>query len=402
VHTQIRKQIFTEINRKIIGPILRCFIKISGLNKKFRFLNTNPAAIGHLCADVDGFLKEKKLFELRFKGVLLAPSKKVANHSIVSLWSRTDEIVTIRNEFLCWAFDYLRVYSDTSFDCSQYCASDYVPASIYQIKSKYLKSKCEKLSLPEDLMIEGRKIFQILCPDLCVNKLVLFHCRDSSYDRSTHNPNFFSQTYRNGDIRSFKKIFEFLNSKGYRILRIGDFEDNPMLRSEYSVVPQQQQRFSDLFQVYAAANCAAFIGSASGAVQLASIFDRPVFLANVLPYALLRPHNWNGMAVPKILRDHRGEILTAEQIFRRGYHWLRSDDEYKNKGIFYENNRSTDITEDFVDFFNAFVLHDGECMKSLLYSDEMMRYRAVCSPDSYDFFADSLIASKFLRKFKIA
>ena len=72
------------IKRNLLGPLIKfIFVKLR-LNNKFRFLETNAASIGHLCVDVDCFLKESTLTLIFTAFCWLM--KKVANRSLISLW----------------------------------------------------------------------------------------------------------------------------------------------------------------------------------------------------------------------------------------------------------------------------------------------------------------------------
>ncbi len=78
-------RIANRLNQALVGPILRIFFVKLGLARKFKFLNTNSSAIGHLCLDLDSFVKESAIKNFDFKGVLLASSVTVANTTIAKI-----------------------------------------------------------------------------------------------------------------------------------------------------------------------------------------------------------------------------------------------------------------------------------------------------------------------------
>ena len=130
------------------------------------------------------------------------------------------------------------------------------------------------------------------------------------------------------------------------------------------------------------------------------MWNRPTFLVNVLPYALLRPHTAPSMAIPKLLRLEGGIISTAE-IFKRGYHWHRLDTQYKESNLEIVANEPDDCLEDFKEFFEAFVQDNERLRFDLKNSEQLLRYKSLCSADSYDYYAHSLIPRRFFEKYQL-
>lgn len=384
-------------NKAIVGPLIRFIFKISTLGNRYKVLNTNSVAIGHLCVDVDCFLKEHTYREFSFKGILLANKLTIANNAIARLWGGDSRIVVIESPWLCYMLDYLRVYPETSFDCSGYCATDGRPALVYDVYEKY-NHKYPIITWNSRLLDQGMLLFKKRFPTVDIKKVVVLHSRDNLYDRSTSNPNLLTQTYRNSDLRSFDLILEYLVSIGYSVIRIGNYERiNTGLSNLYYELDLPNKKENDLLQVILTSKCAVFLGSASGASNLAAIWNRPIFLLNVLPYALMRPHQENCMAVPKILKDN-GRILTANKIFTNKFHWYRSDEEYRSSNLEIVQNESIDCIEDFKEFFQAFVIGDRQMKTDLKNSNELSRYKEMCPSDSYDYNAKSLIPRNFFKK----
>ena len=116
------QRVLNVINRHFFGPTFRYLFRLLRLASKYRILNTNPTAIGHLCLDVDCFLKEKSIKEYPFRGVLLADRSRVANRVISKLWAANPGIVLIENPVICFVLNYLRTYNETNFDCSRFTA----------------------------------------------------------------------------------------------------------------------------------------------------------------------------------------------------------------------------------------------------------------------------------------
>lgn len=393
----LKSRFLNLIKRILLGPLLRLlFIKLR-LNNKYRFLGTNVSAIGHLCVDVDCFLKESIIYDFSFVGILLANRRKVANHSLISLWKSNNKIKIIENHFLCELLDYLRIYDQTNYDCSKYMSINYLPGEVHKIYGDW-KSSVPIIQWSPGVRKQAEYLFAAKFKEIDITKLVVFHCRDSKYDSLQKNYNEQTQNYRNGDLQSLRQIFTFLKENSYSIIRIGTYFGEDDCEDLYYTTHHLSKEENELNDVYISSQCACFIGSNSGAATLASIWNRPIFLTNFLPFTHLRFPAANCMAVPKILKIDN-KILNATEIFENNFHWLRLDQEYKKNGISWINNQPDEILEDFKEFFQAYVKNDISLKEKLIYSNEMQRYRVICNPNSGDFYSDSLIPRNFFRKY---
>jgi putative glycosyltransferase (TIGR04372 family) len=393
-------RITNHLKRIFFGPTLRFIFLQLGLTSKYRFLNTNATAIGHLCIDIDSFLKEREYEKFPFCGILLAPRSVVANRALAKLWGQHPGLVVIENTLICFLLDYLRIYWDTSFDCSKYCAIDGQQAEVYSVRSKYARID-PTITWEKDLYAEAISIFKRVFIGVDVKRVVALHSRDSKYDSITGNSNYLNQNYRNSELQSFKAIMEYLNTRGYVLIRLGQYEiSEGMNENKYLELIGVNKFERDLLNLYISSECAAFLGSASGASDLATIWNKPVFRINVLPYSFLRPHSEKGMAIPKLLKKN-GVILSAHQIFQEDYHWLRDDAAYKSNNIQIENNDPQDCLLDFVEFFKSFVDQDKHMLEEIVHSHQQKTYKLICPEDSYDYRAQSLVPRNFFRKYAI-
>lgn len=388
------------LNRIFVGPATRIVFTRFGLNKKFRFLNTNASAIGHLCLDVDSFIKESFLEKFTFRGILLANKQTVANEVIAKIWANNQNVCVISSPFLCYLFSYLRTYSDTGFDCSSYCARSDLPSKSHDIYRAYAPTPPVAV-WPSDLYAAGKSLFERVFPGVDARRLVVLHSRDSAYDLRNRNLNYFWCQYRNGDISSYSKILDFLKQKEFFVLRIGEYEaDGCFGNAMFSIIPRLPKFEVDLINAFVASECALFLGCNSGALMMATIWDRPVFLLNFLPYYSLRQYTSKSMTIPKLLLID-GKVLSAEEIFMRGYHRFDLDSQYRAEGIYSVKNCADDCLEDFQEFFRAFVDGDKALQAELRGSSERKEYAKFSPPDCFDRHATGLIPRHFFRKYGI-
>jgi putative glycosyltransferase (TIGR04372 family) len=397
----VQKSLFqraSNIIKKIfIGPTASYLYRRLGLSARYKILNTNAYSIGHLCVDIDCFLKESHLNSFGFKGVLLADRKYCSNVFLCKLWANSSSLVVVESSLLCFLLDYLRIYPETSFDCSKYCALDGQPATVYEIYSNYGNDN-PIIKWDQSTLAEATKLFNREFPGLDISRVVVLHSRDSIYDQTVQNENMNTQNYRNSQIGSFKKIIDFLNKKDYAMIRIGKYDRSSQMEKIIAIKSEGLTSYEEqMLDVYLSSKCALFVGSASGASNLASIWNVPVFLLNILPYALLRPHSRKSMAIPKLLKKN-GKVLSAKEIFQKKYHWFRTDQLYEAAGIEIKINDSEDCLDDFKEFFRAFVDNNLEMEAILKGSEVKDLYQKDCANDSYDYYANSFVPRCFLKK----
>lgn len=349
-YSEIRAKALNFINRNLIGPIVRLVFLRLKLQEKFRVLNTNSAAIGHLCADVDCFLRERELYNFPFRGVLLANKNRVCNIVLSRLWKSHPGICLIENPLVCYLLDYLRVYAETSFDCSDYIAIPSRPAKAFSVYKKY--NGVEPLiNWDERAYEDAKSTFKKLFPHANEDKIVVLHCRDSYYDQITNNPNFLNQKYRNCDIKSYESILNFLNNSGYDVIRIGKYKkDVPDSGKNYLEIKGVSQYESQLLDIYLSSNCVIFLGCQSGPANIPGIWNRPSFALNILSYESLGLRSKCSMSVPKLL-SVENNILTVNEIFDRGFHKLSNDADYAKHNIVFHMNQPKDVLDDFKEFF---------------------------------------------------
>jgi putative glycosyltransferase (TIGR04372 family) len=387
-------------NRLIFGPILRFFFIRLALSKKFLFLNTNTSAIGHLCVDVFCFLREKAIHGHPYDGIILASRGRVANITIAEIWGNTPGIIVVKNPLLCFLMDYLRTYEQTSHDCSGYAAV------LNRTGEKYLLFNFDKninpvVSIGSGLLHRGRLLFKQSFPELDVDRTVVLHARDSYFDKKTKNPNLLTQENRNSPIESYISILRYLKSRGYAAIRIGDFYRNPLYdKVFYYSIEGLNKKDKDLLQVYLSNQSPLFLGSSSGAIAMAQIWNRPVFALNVLPYAGWRLLTSNSMSIPKLMfRD--GKILTFREIYKYGFHLLEHDKEFLANGIDIIANNPDDCLRDFIDFFDAFIQKNENARLKLVNSVEQSTYINLRPKGCHDYHSKSLVPTHFFQKYKL-
>lgn len=388
----LKNRLLNKINHLVLSKIVRfLFVSIFG-RSNIRFLNINPAAIGHLSIDIDLFLKERKLGRHKVYGVLLAPKCNTCNQHLVLSFKLMDGIFVIQNRFVCYALDYLRVFDETSFNTSLYSGVYGQPSLQYEVINLW-GERHPIMRMHNQTLEKGEKIFQRNFSHLVGKKIVLLHCRDNLFDESTANPNRNTQSHRNSSVASYKKIIEFLNQRDFAVIRIGEFNETnntPIYENTLNVVAEDRR----ILECYLAYIHQFFLGSCSGPMGYSCIWQRPLFRLNCLPYESLRAPNTQSMSLPKILKLN-DKTLTVRQIYANGFHEYRYDQSYKERNISFIENDPYEALEDFILFFKRFFLKETineDC------SVAQKKFRELVPSDTFDYHAKSLVGPNLLNK----
>lgn len=386
-------------NRLIISRIARIIFNIFFRKTNYRFLNTNPNAIGHLTIDIDCFLKERELGNHQFNGIILCPKNKISNKYIVSCWEMSPFIKVIRNRLLCYVTDYLRIFDESSYDCSKYQATNNKPFVKYKIYRNW-KARNPIIELPEEIEKKGKEIFGKYLTGLNTNKIVLFHSRDSLFDKSTGNHNFLIQKYRNSSVLSYLEILKFLKKENYLVIRIGDYYKECKYDEFYKRIDHLSQNDQRLLECYLAKYQLFFLGSNSGPFGLAAIWNKPAFRLNILPYGNLRSMSENFVSIPKILTKNNKKLSISE-IFKKNIYLFNTDDYYNNHNIECQDIDGKYALEDFKIFYECFVLQKNQDKYLLKYKNVINKFKKFTRNNAADYFSTGNVGYKSLKKYKI-
>lgn len=387
--------VLNRLNLHVVSKLSRLICKIIISTEKYRFLNTNPSAIGHLASDVDCFLKEHELGHHSFKGILLSPKGTSANDFLLNCWELSPNLIIIRNRVCCYFLDYLRIFDDTSYDCSVFQGLHGQPAKLFDIANLW-GEKAPVIQLTFDIQKKGKKLLKELIPDVDENKIVLLHSRDSHFDLSEGNPNQFTQNFRNSSINSFKSVVHYLKSRGFQVVRIGEYHDDSCETKEYFELKSLTVQERRLLECYLAKIQRLFLGSMSGPCTLAYIWNKPIFRVNCIPYEGLRAPTNLGVSIPKLLVQNE-EVLPIKNIYQQGIHSFRLDKSYTDAGISLKMNDPKNVLNEFIPFFEVFVTGTAK-LEDNFEMELQEKYARDIPKSNFDYAAKSFVATGYLKK----
>ena len=143
------------------------------------------------------------------------------------------------------------------------------------------------------------------------NKIVCLHVRDDGYYKDGNR-----RAYRNSNINNYIELIENLISKDYLVFRLGDNTANKINYDNKRFInyPFTDLK-SDLMDLFLIKECAFYIGTPSGPMDTAYLFDKPVLMTNLYDVYPSFPRKKNDRGIFKtVIKKKTGEKLNIKEF----------------------------------------------------------------------------------------
>lgn len=354
-------------------------------NIKFIFLSER--AIGHLCVELDCYVKEGLLgLRPKYNTVLIAPPDKVSNAHLLKYWKQYSKIVC--SPGWCFLLKPLARNPFTEYQTSHFAFS--IKGAHYPQIQKMYYGYPALLSLTE----EDRKFGWACLGEAGVPKgawFVCVHCREDGYLGNVN------QSFRNADINNYFPAIELIVKQGGWVIRIGDATMKPLPAMERVIDYAHMNIKSEQMDVFLCASCRFFLGSHSGLYHLANVFGVPAATANHLNLAGALTYGTDDIGIPKLIWSKAlGRYLNFKEILQSSVGNLTFDHLFVQAGLQPVENSPEDIKG-----LVAEMLEKTE--QKIIYSPEdeslQKRFKALMDQSHYSFGAISRLGRDFLRKY---
>ncbi|MDC0453565.1 TIGR04372 family glycosyltransferase, partial [Alphaproteobacteria bacterium] len=336
------------------------------------------------------FIKEKKLGIIKFKSIMLAPKKQIANIYALNLFIENHYI--IKNNFLCKLLNNLRFHPLTKYDVRKYVVSVNSASYFHEINYKW-KQRGAILSKSKIFKYEHfEKLYNLGIPKN--SWYVCFHAREAGY--SPHDEN--SHKFRNSLIEDYYKSMDYINSQGGYCIRIGDQSMKPIIRKEGYIDYAISEFKNDEMDLFIAANCKFFVGSASGALAMSGVFGVPLACANLAPLSHSFVRNKGDIGIPKLYKNiNSGKLINFKEIMNRDLSNFRNYDEFINNNITLINNSEEDILNMVKE---QYLLLNNNLNIDEIDIELQNKFRRLFKKKHYSYFSESIVSYSFLKKYR--
>jgi len=180
------------------------------------------------------------------------------------------------------------------------------------------------------------------------DKFVCIHVRDSIYyDDSKRRP------FRNSNIENYTNLIKHLIDNNYYVIRLGvnnknfEFKHNKFL--DYSSFDNKK----DFFELYLIKNCSFFVGTQSGPLSVATLFNKPIFFTNAVRIfeSFFPLRNSKNVTIFKTVKwKTNGKKISLNEFIKlpANHHHFR----FINEDLIYEDNTPEELYTSLVNFMN--------------------------------------------------
>ena len=302
--------------------------------------------IGHFSANTELYLCEQdaKINTPKVRYIdLFFIDGRICNNYLLKMWKR--EIIVIPT-FILYPV-YFLTQNMNIFNRNIVPEPKALDRDIFNLFDKY---DCH-LSFTENEENFGKKELKrigIRHPFICLN------VRDSAY-MSEKSSEYHS--YRDCDINNYTLVVNKLNELGYCVVRMGAKVNEPLNISsanfiDYASIKGLRTEFLD---IYLAKHCLFAISTSTGWDSLPYIFKKPIVYAPIIPIGCFFTFSKKAIGIPKNYKRNNKK-LNIKDIFKYGYAYFLTSEEYQNNGITLEEPTQQeiwDVVEEMIELIKS-------------------------------------------------
>ncbi len=375
----------------VIGQLMGVFAYPLCRMSKIKFVPVHTSAMGHLAGELDCYVKEEALgLRPRYKSILLALRKNVANPYFLNYWKKY--ILIVENPLFCFLLGPLRRSGLIRYNVEKYFCADYTAAVFPEIQKRY-HGRPPVLFLTDS----DRRRGKIALRNAGVPEnawFVCVHCREGGSLGLKQG-----QTLRDVDVNNYFLAMKEIARRGGWVLRMGEAAMKPIPPMKNVIDYAHLGVKSDWMDVFLCASCKFFLGSNSGLSNLASVFGISSVITNIAgPVSAVLPYGPQDIGIPKLIYSEKEKrYLVFQEILSSPVGNFREDHLFAAAGLRVVENSPEDIKEAAVEMLDRL---EGK----LIYSPEeerlQARFKSFMNPAHFSYGAVSRVGRSFLRKYE--
>ncbi len=198
------------------------------------------------------------------------------------------------------------------------------------------ENKKLKLELPPEIGEKCERLFE----EFRLPKdawFVCIHVREGGYSEDFEN-------IRNADINNYIEAIQYITNRGGWVFRMGDPSMKRLPPMEHVIDYANSRNRNALMDSFLIANCKYFVGTSSGILDTAILFNKPILLTNAVHWLMQLPQKRSDLIIFKHVHNKQdGRKLTLRQ-------WLLSykqlePSSWSSSEWYYLENSSQEILE---------------------------------------------------------
>lgn len=380
------KEIYIKICLKIFGiciailmlPIA-CIFHLFG----FRYVNIFTERIGHLAIEPDCIIKELYLNKKKFRLIILAPKDKVANHHLLTYWSKYFTIVY--SESLCFIIRYSTLLGPGKINVKYLINKPNGTQGAYSIYARWSKRPPLLKLTNSDSTYCDEILLKLGIPKF--SWFVCIHARDSNFsptDESIHR-------HRNTDISTYLSAINKIISHGGYVVQLGDNQTKKLPEMKGLIDYAHSNIKSERLDICIIAKSKFILGDSSGLALVGTIFGVPCALTNMTPITSLGL-NSSDITIHKKCYFESRSLVTLDFLRSLGLANSRFFIDYVRKNVYLLDNTPNEI----LDLCSEMLLKLENIDRGDSFSEVNHQY---LRPGDYAYGAKSNLGSTFVKSY---
>lgn len=356
----------------------------------FRRLTVITQHIGHLAAEMDCFVKSRRLGELPARRwFLLAPAGRVANRHLLDYWR--SEVTTASGPATSFVLQAMSRWLLMKQDVSHYILRLNATSELYRINARW-HGRPPVLRLTEEDDAWGAGILrEIGIPERAW--FACIHVREPGFSPEDDH----AHAHRNGNPLAIVPAMQEIARRGGWCVRMGDPSTSllPLLDRvvDYARHPLRSERMD----VVLCARARFFLGNTSGLAFVSTAYGVPSSLANMIPMSNLAPLAGD-ISIPKLLlHQDRSRMLRFDEVLGTPVGNYRYAKLYANDGIVPVENSPDEILDLVREMLDRLEGKFEETDEDRALQERFMK---LLRPGHYSYGTASRVGAAFLRKYR--
>ncbi len=345
----------------ILFPLLYLFIAGASLIKPVKFGFLYRERLGHLALNTDLYLRRRYLGIIPANQIHIFFVYRPANKQLVQMFSR--KMIIIDSELL------FKLVSPIGLLRTRF----WQPLPFFGNEYEIFQTAPVQINFSEEEARRG----QLFLRQLGIGESDWYVCifaRDHQYYR-IHSPNtdFSFSDHRNADINSYELAIQYILDAGGWIIRMGSCVEKPLKYKHHRVIDYAIDYQHDFLDIYITAHAKFYVGSTSGASDLAAIFDIPYVGVNIVPIGC-PPFGKYSIYIPKkIISSITGKkidfgqqlnVFTGNQVGTT----IRPEKILESKQWYFDDNSPEeikDVVQEMIERLNKNFIFDNDYLREL-------------------------------------
>lgn len=228
--------------------------------------------------------------------------------------------------------------------------------------------------------------------NLTTDRIVCLHVRDHGYYNDLNR-----RGYRNSDINNYIGVIEYLINKNYLVIRLGNKSAKKLnfKHKKFIDYPFTDLK-SEIMDLFLIKECNFYIGTPSGPLDTAWLFNKPTLTTNLYDiYPSFPRKNIDRGVFRKIIRKENGKILSLNEFAKLNINYHQT--EVNINELYFEENSSNELVEATKEFVANYEFSKNYKNK-IQFDDKQISFNKLINERLEEIYNDEVLKNDYFKK----